>query len=158
MPRGARPGERRGGRKRETPNKATCERVLLAKRVLEEQQGKPGRKRAREVLDDLMHICVGMAAKYQPLAYGAVPMSGQVPDEVVSAVCATRGRYRRTLGAIPVAQAKGRSGEPGSSVRSEFAEGGRAVGNQTAYRQSASTFWARMRILALNGQKGRFGA
>ncbi len=81
MPNGVKPGERRGGRKKGTPNKATRERALLAKRILEEQAGKPGRKLAREVLDDLMHTFLGMAAQHQPLPAGAVPMSGQKPDE-----------------------------------------------------------------------------
>lgn len=81
MPNGVRPGERRGGRKKGTPNKATRERALLAKRVVEEQQGKPGRKLAREVLDDFMHLFTGMAAVYQPLSPGRLPDLHQVPDE-----------------------------------------------------------------------------
>ena len=59
---GARPGERRGGRKKGTPYKATRERALLGQRILEEQQGRPGRKLAREVLDEFMHLFMGMAA------------------------------------------------------------------------------------------------
>jgi hypothetical protein len=81
MPNGVKPGERRGGRKKGTPNKATRERALLAKRVLEEQRGQPGRKLAREVLDDFMHLFTGMAAVYQPLPPGAVPGAHQQPDE-----------------------------------------------------------------------------
>jgi hypothetical protein len=81
MPNGVKAGERRGGRKKGTPNRATQERALLAKRVLEEQQGKPGRKLAREVLDEFMHLFFGMAAQHQPLAGGALSMKGQRPDE-----------------------------------------------------------------------------
>lgn len=78
MPRGSKPGERRGGRRRGTPNKATAERELIAKRELEarelavqEAEGviaaarRSGRKLAREVLDDLMHLGVGIASFYQ---------------------------------------------------------------------------------------------
>lgn len=79
--RGSKKGERRGGRAKGTPNKATRERHLLAQRIAAEQQGKPGRKLAKEVLDDLMHTALGMAAKYQPLPAGVVPMNGQKPDE-----------------------------------------------------------------------------
>jgi hypothetical protein len=81
MPNGVRPGERRGGRKKGTPNKATRERALLAKRVLEEQQGKPGRKLARKVLDEFMHLFMGMAAVHQPLPFNGLPAPGQQPNE-----------------------------------------------------------------------------
>jgi len=81
MPNGVRPGERRGGRKKGTPNKATRERVLLAKRILEEQKGRPGRKLAREVLDDFMHLFLGMAAQHQPLPIGMAAGPGQQPNE-----------------------------------------------------------------------------
>jgi hypothetical protein len=74
-------GRKTGGRARGTPNKATEERVLLAKRILEEQAGKPGQKLAREVLNDFMQLFTGMAAKHQPLPVGVVPMNGAVPDE-----------------------------------------------------------------------------
>lgn len=66
-----------------TPNKATAEReALLARVVAEQTQQKPGRKLAREVLDDLMHTFLGMAAQAQPLPEGVVPMPGQKPDPV----------------------------------------------------------------------------
>lgn len=81
MPNGVRKGERRGGRKKGTPNKATQERVLLAKRVLEGQQNRPGRRLAREILDDFMHLFTGMAAIHQPVSPGTVPGSHQKPDE-----------------------------------------------------------------------------
>jgi hypothetical protein len=57
------------------------ERALIAQRIAAEQAGRPGKKLAREVLDDLMFLCLGMAAKYQPLPAGVVAMNGQQPDE-----------------------------------------------------------------------------
>lgn len=77
----AKGGARRGAGRKRGPSKATIERQLLAQRIAAEQQGKPGRKLAKEVLDDLMHTALGMAAKYQPLPDGVVPMNGQKPDE-----------------------------------------------------------------------------
>lgn len=74
-------GVRQGGRQKGTPNKASVERALVAARIAQEQAGKPGRKLAREVLDDLMHTFLGMAAQHQPLPEGVVPMNGQKPDE-----------------------------------------------------------------------------
>lgn len=74
-------GKKTGGRTKGTPNKASIEREALLARLAAEQQQKPGRKLAREVLDDLMHLALGMAAKYQPLPDGVVPMAGQKPDE-----------------------------------------------------------------------------
>ena len=80
MPNGVKPGERRGGRKRGTPNKATRERALLAEQIVTEAR-KRGQKLAREVLDDLMHTFLGMAAKHQPVAFGAPLQTGQEPNE-----------------------------------------------------------------------------
>lgn len=68
------------GRKPGVPNKANVERALLAKRIIEEQAGKPGQKLAREVLNDFMQLFTGMAAMHQPLPIGVVPMNGQMPD------------------------------------------------------------------------------
>lgn len=73
-------GVRQGGRQKGTPNKASVERALVAARIAQEQAGKPGRKLAREVLDDLMHTFLGMAAQHQPLPEGVVPMNGAKPD------------------------------------------------------------------------------
>lgn len=68
------------GRKRGGTNAATREREALAQRILEEQRGKPGKKLAREVLDDFMQLFTGLAAMHQPLPDGVVPMQGQKPD------------------------------------------------------------------------------
>lgn len=75
---GARVG---AGRKRGGANKATIEREALAARILAEQAGKPGKKLAREVLDDFMQLFTGLAAHYQPLPPGVLPGPNQTPDE-----------------------------------------------------------------------------
>lgn len=66
MPRGAMPGERRGGRKKGKLNKATLERAALAERIMAEQQGKPGRKLGKELLEDFAVMFAGLAASFQP--------------------------------------------------------------------------------------------
>lgn len=70
---GARPG---AGRRAGSKSKATVEQELLAERILAEQQQKPGRKLAREVLDDFMHLFMGLAAQHQPLPQGVVEPAG----------------------------------------------------------------------------------
>lgn len=75
---GVRPG---AGRKDGSKNKATIERELLAERIMAEQKQKPGRKLAKEILDDFMHLAMGLAAQYQPLPYGVAVAPGQTPDE-----------------------------------------------------------------------------
>jgi hypothetical protein len=71
MPRGAMPGERRGGRKKGKPNKATLERAALAERIIAEQQGKPGRKLGKELLEDFALMFGSLAASFQPIGTGA---------------------------------------------------------------------------------------
>lgn len=66
MPRGAKPGQRRGGRGKGTPNKATIERAKLAERVMEQAAGKPGRKLGRELLEEFAVMFSGLAAAFQP--------------------------------------------------------------------------------------------
>lgn len=78
---GSAPGERRGGREAGVKNKATLEKELLAERIMAEQANKPGRKLAKEVLDDFMHLFMGLAAQHQPLPQGVVDPSGAVRDE-----------------------------------------------------------------------------
>src|SRR5262249_43413537 len=65
MGRGAKPGERRGGRLKGSRNKATIERALIAERVANEAK-MAGKKLAKEVLDQFMVLFAGMAAYYQP--------------------------------------------------------------------------------------------
>jgi hypothetical protein len=64
MPRGAKPGERRGGRTAGTPNRATVERALEAEQALAEV--KKGRKLGKDMLWDLAELFLGMTAVYQP--------------------------------------------------------------------------------------------
>jgi hypothetical protein len=53
---------------------------LLAEQIVTEAR-KRGQKLAREVLDDLMHTFLGMAAKHQPVPSGAALSPGQEPNE-----------------------------------------------------------------------------
>jgi hypothetical protein len=81
MPKGgSKPGERRGGRQRGTPNKTTMERLLRAERETAVAQAE-GRKLAKEVLDDFMVLFAGMAAHHQPMPRGQAAPPGRQPDE-----------------------------------------------------------------------------
>lgn len=67
MPRGgSKPGERRGGRVKGVPNRATTELALIAERAGVEVHAQ-GRKLAKEILEDMMYFAVGEAIRYQPL-------------------------------------------------------------------------------------------
>jgi len=88
MPSGSKPGERRGGRKLGTPNKATDHAEMLARRIVEDAdraaaavKGEPGRKMSEEVLREFMELFAGMAAYHQPLPKGAPVPAGRDPDE-----------------------------------------------------------------------------
>lgn len=65
-------GRKTGGRVEGVPNKATTQKELLAARIMAEHEQKPGRKLAKEVLDDFMHLFMGLAAQHQPLPPGVV--------------------------------------------------------------------------------------
>lgn len=65
MPRGAKPGERRGGRAKNTPNKATVEKQIIAERVMAEA-AMVGRKLGKEQLEEFMVLFAGLAATFQP--------------------------------------------------------------------------------------------
>lgn len=82
MPRGGtEPGNRRGGRKKGTPNKTTVERALVAEQVLARAEMR-GEKLAKEVLNEFMKTFAGMAATYQPLPPGVMMApSGRDPNE-----------------------------------------------------------------------------
>jgi hypothetical protein len=61
MPRGgSKPGERRGGRQKGTPNKVTAEQALIAERVLAKAKVS-GRRLGKEVLDYYMHVFAEIA-------------------------------------------------------------------------------------------------
>lgn len=67
------------GRKKGSLNKATVEQIEIAERNLR-QAKESGRKLAKEVLEEFMHVFAGMAAAHQPLPPGAVAQSGYTPD------------------------------------------------------------------------------
>ena len=75
MSRGAKPGERRGGRVAGTLNKATIQKALIAERTAADARTQ-GRKLAKDVLDDLMQIFMGVAAAYQFVPPGAMDKNG----------------------------------------------------------------------------------
>jgi hypothetical protein len=70
MPRGAKKGERRGGRAKGQPNRATIEKAALAARIVEEAAGKPGRKLGREMLEEFAVMFSGLAGAFQPQGTG----------------------------------------------------------------------------------------
>ena len=74
------PGRKTGGRQLGTPNKASQERALIAQQV-KARADMAGRKLAKEVLDEFMHLFAGMAAAYQPLPPGTIEQEGREPDE-----------------------------------------------------------------------------
>lgn len=78
MARGAKPGERRGGRAAGTPNKRTITKKLMGEymqtpegrvligEVVQQQQPRSQGKKAVEILDTLMNLTMGYVARYQP--------------------------------------------------------------------------------------------
>ena len=78
MPRGAQPGERRGGRAKGTPNKTPLQNAeVLAAMVAKAEARAPVNKLAKEVLDWGMQYCVARAAFRRPALADAPPN----PDE-----------------------------------------------------------------------------
>jgi hypothetical protein len=65
MPRGAKPGERRGGRLKGSKNKATIEREIIAEQTLARARME-GKKLGKEILEEFMIVFAGRAAHYQP--------------------------------------------------------------------------------------------
>ena len=80
MPRGAKPGERRGGRVKGTPNRATIEKAKIAEQVMARAEMR-GEQLAKEVLNDFMQLFAGMAATHQPIPEGQSIPLGRRPDE-----------------------------------------------------------------------------
>jgi hypothetical protein len=74
MPRGAMPGERRGGRTKGQPNKATIEKSIVAERVMQEA-AMSGRKLGKEMIEEFAVMFGGLAAAVQPVGTGP---AGQV--------------------------------------------------------------------------------
>ena len=76
MPRGAKPGERRGGgRAKGQPNRATIERAALAERILAEAGPKAGRKLGRELVEEFAVMFAGLAASFQPTSATGGPLT-----------------------------------------------------------------------------------
>lgn len=82
MPRGgARPG---GGKRKGQWDRATLEAELAAaqQQLVElSKKRQAGRKLAVEVLDDIMHLAMGLAGKHQPLTSNEIAGPGREPDE-----------------------------------------------------------------------------
>jgi hypothetical protein len=72
MPRGARPGERRGGRAKGTPNKATIEKLAIAERVRKRSR-RARKKLAIEVLEEVMNMSYERAMYYAPAEGSMAP-------------------------------------------------------------------------------------
>lgn len=66
MPRGAKKGERRGGRPKGGVNKATIQRAALAEKILAQEKGDPGEPLFRERLKEFGTTFSGLAAAFQP--------------------------------------------------------------------------------------------
>jgi hypothetical protein len=66
---GAKPGERRGGRQKGTPNRATVQKQLIAAQIAERTVADArtaGRKLAKEVLENFMFGFADLAEHYKP--------------------------------------------------------------------------------------------
>ncbi|UGY17895.1 hypothetical protein [Bradyrhizobium septentrionale] len=97
MSRGARPGERRGGRGKGSLNKATIERALVAERIVNEATLN-GRRLAKEVLQDFVELFTGLAAAHQP--------TGTSPGELTLWKADGREPYFEKYARLAVATAK----------------------------------------------------
>lgn len=78
---GFRPG---AGKKKGTFDRATLEAELAAaeQRLVEiSKKRQAGRKLAVDVLDDIMHLAMGLAGKHQPLSSNEIAGPGREPDE-----------------------------------------------------------------------------
>jgi hypothetical protein len=60
----------RAGRKAGGKNRTTIERAVLAQRIIEEAEGKPGRKLGKEMLEEFAIMFGGLAASFQPVGTG----------------------------------------------------------------------------------------
>mgnify|MGYP000735891981 CR=1 FL=1 len=73
-------GFKTGGRQKNTPNKATVERAVVAERIVRETE-MSGRKLGKEVLADFMDVFAALATYHQPLPDGMTVPQGRKPDE-----------------------------------------------------------------------------
>jgi hypothetical protein len=68
MPKGAKPGERRGGRAPGTKNKVTIEREILEQQLKARADARVGgRKLAKEVIEENMHFAAAFAEQFKPI-------------------------------------------------------------------------------------------
>lgn len=84
MPKGAKPGQRFGGKAKGSKHKATIQRELIAAEIAARTVADAkinNKPLAKEVLDQFMHVFAGMAATFQPLPPGAQPKPGHTPNE-----------------------------------------------------------------------------
>lgn len=75
-----------GGRKRGSRNKAVIERERIAAEIAARTVADAkisGKKLAKEVLDDFMHLFAGMAAHHQPIPKGQPIPPGRDPDRAM---------------------------------------------------------------------------
>ena len=86
MARGAVPGERRGGRAKGQPNKATIEKAVVAERIMHEV-GMTGRKLGKEMIEEFAIMFGGLAAAVQPVGTGP---DGQVTKSDIDRWLGTR--------------------------------------------------------------------
>ena len=83
---GSKPGERRGGRKRGTPNRKDVEKAEQLRLAAANAgfpvpaKAVPIKKLGKEILEEFMMVFAGMAASYQPAPPGQPPRPNQ--DEV----------------------------------------------------------------------------
>jgi hypothetical protein len=82
MPRGSKPGERRGGRRKGAKNKATLERAVVAERIMNQTQ-MAGRKLGKEVLEEFMIVFSGIAAAHQPASAAEIAAWSNSPREAM---------------------------------------------------------------------------
>jgi hypothetical protein len=73
MPRGAKPGERRGSRRQGSKNKLTLERYVRSTQVAARQKDKEGPKLGKEVIEDLMNLAMRNAIACQPTEHDLTP-------------------------------------------------------------------------------------
>ena len=118
MPRGSRPGERRGGRQKGTKNKRTVEAELLAKRVLDNAPAGAIEHAGlgKEVLERYMVMFDELAQHYRP-----IPASRHSDEARFREILGGRRRGREGARAVSVADVQGRRREFAAPSRSDKA-------------------------------------
>jgi hypothetical protein len=83
------------------PRKATIEKAKIAARILEEQQGRPGKKLGREVIQDFMELFQSIAAAAQPTSEEAA-----TPSTLLTWLKSDRGQVFERFSKLSVDAAK----------------------------------------------------